>query len=131
MSPKRVWAEVQTPVGLLSFGRMPSEWGLGIMANAGGGIDEDFGDTVDRIQFALPPVSTPIGRLTFVPILDFDQEGALYRQPYAARGTGQPFDAESGDDGRTYGLKVAPASRSRGSTPTTRCGGRPSGTRAR
>jgi len=107
VSPKRVWAEVQTPVGLLSFGRMPSEWGLGIMANAGGGIDEDFGDTVDRIQFALPPVSTPIGRLTFVPILDFDQEGALYRQPYAARGTGQPFDAESGDDGRTYGLKVA------------------------
>ena len=107
LSPKRVWAEVQTPVGLLSFGRMPSEWGLGVMANAGAGIDEDFGDSVDRIQFALPPVSTPIGRLTFVPILDFDQEGALYRQPYAAGGTGQPFDADSGDDGRTYGLKIA------------------------
>jgi uncharacterized protein (TIGR04551 family) len=86
---------------------MPSHWGLGVMANAGAGVDEDFGDTVDRIQFALPPVSTPIGRLTFVPILDFDHEGALYSQPYAARGTGQPFDAESGDDGRTYALKVA------------------------
>src|SRR6266508_4318589 len=107
ISPKRAWAEVQTPVGLLSFGRMPSEWGLGIMANAGAGLDEDFGDSVDRIQFALPPVSTPIGRLTFVPILDFDNEGPLYRQPFAAAGTGQPFDAESGDDGRTYGLKVA------------------------
>ncbi len=106
-SPKRAWAEVQTPVGLLSFGRMPSEWGLGVMANAGAGLDEDFGDSVDRVQFALPPVSTPIGRLTFVPILDFDNEGALYRQPYAALGTGQPFDAESGDDGRTYALKVA------------------------
>ena len=86
---------------------MPSEWGLGVMANAGGGLDEDFGDTVDRVQFALPPVSTPIGRLTFVPILDFDNEGALYRDPRAAPGTGQPFDAESGDDGRTYALKVA------------------------
>ncbi len=107
VSPKRVWAEIQTPVGLLSFGRMPSEWGLGVMANAGAGIDEDFGDSVDRIQFALPPVSTPIGRLTFVPILDFDNEGVLYTQPYAAPGTGQPFDAESGDDGRTYAVKVA------------------------
>ncbi len=107
VSPKRVWAEIQTPVGLLSFGRMPSEWGLGVLAHAGGGIDDDFGDTVDRIQFALPPVSTPIGRLVFVPMLDFDNEGALNRQPWAAAGAGQPFDAESGDDGRTYGLKVA------------------------
>jgi uncharacterized protein (TIGR04551 family) len=107
ISPKRVWGEVQTPVGLLSFGRMPSEWGLGIMSNAGAGLDEDFGDTVDRIQFALPAVSTPIGRLVFVPMLDFDNEGALYRQPFAAPGTGQPFDAEPGDDGRTYGLKIA------------------------
>jgi uncharacterized protein (TIGR04551 family) len=107
VSPKRAWAEIQTPVGLLSFGRMPSEWGLGVMANAGAGIDEDFGDTVDRIQFALPPVSTPIGRLTFVPILDFDHEGPLYADPRAPRGTGQPLDAESGDDGRTYALKIA------------------------
>jgi len=107
ISPKRVWGEVQTPVGLLSFGRMPSEWGLGILANAGAGLDEDFGDTVDRIQFALPPVSTPIGRLVFVPMLDFDNAGALYRQSFAAPGTGQPFDAEPGDNGRTYGLKIA------------------------
>ena len=106
VSPKRVWGEVQTPVGLLSFGRMPSEWGLGIMANAGRGIDDDFGDNVDRIQFALPPVSTPIGRLTFVPFIDFDNSGVLYRQPYAAPCTGQPFSAVSGDQGRGYGVKV-------------------------
>ena len=108
VSPKRAWAEVQTPVGLLGFGRMPSEWGMGILANAGGAIDDDFGDTVDRIQFAIPPVSTPIGRLTFVPMLDFDNEGVLYRDPRAGNtAVGQPFDAESGDDGRTYALKVA------------------------
>ena len=40
--PKRVWGEVQTPVGLLSFGRMPSAWGLGILTNAGGGVDDDL-----------------------------------------------------------------------------------------
>jgi uncharacterized protein (TIGR04551 family) len=107
ISPKRVWAEVQTPVGLLSFGRMPSEWGLGILTNAGAGLDEDFGDTVDRIQFALPAVTTPVGRLVFVPILDFDNAGALFKQPWAANATGQPFDADPGDNARGYGLKIA------------------------
>ena len=104
---KRAWAEIQTPVGLLSFGRMPSHWGLGIMANAGGGLDDDYGDTVDRIQFAIPPVSTPIGKLSFVPILDFDAEGVLNADQRFGTGTGQPFDAESGDDARTYALKIA------------------------
>jgi uncharacterized protein (TIGR04551 family) len=105
--PKRVWGEVQTPVGLLSFGRMPSEWGLGILANAGAGIDDDFGDTVDRIQFALPPVQTPVGGLTLVPMLDFDAEGALQADPRFGPGLGQPFDAESGDDARTWAFKAA------------------------
>jgi uncharacterized protein (TIGR04551 family) len=104
--PRRVWAEVQTPVGLLSFGRMPSHWGLGIMANAGTDLDADFGDTVDRIQFALPPVSTPIGRLVFVPIYDFDTEGVLYHDPHGGAGSGQPLDADNGDDARTLGLKI-------------------------
>ncbi len=105
--PKRVWGEVQTPVGLLSFGRMPSQWGLGILANAGSDIDNDFGDSVDRIQFALPPVPTPLGNLAFVPILDFDGEGPLYADPRYGPGLGQPFDAEQSDDARTYGIKIA------------------------
>jgi uncharacterized protein (TIGR04551 family) len=105
--PKRVWGEVQTPVGLLSFGRMPSGWGLGVLTNPGGGVDDDYGDTVDRIQFALPPLQTPIGGLTVVPILDFDAEGALRADPRFGAGVGQPFDAESSDDARTYALKVA------------------------
>lgn len=107
ISVKRAWAEIETPVGLLSFGRMPSEWGLGILANAGGGIDDDFGDTVDRIQFAVPPVTTPIGKLSFVPMLDFDAEGVLNADQRFGTGVGQPFDAESGDDARTYALKIA------------------------
>jgi uncharacterized protein (TIGR04551 family) len=107
VSPKRVWAEIQTPVGLLSFGRMPSHWGLGVMTNSGAGIDEDFGDTVDRLQFALPSVSTPIGRLTIVPILDFHNEGTLYADPRFGPGLGQPFDAAKGDDARSLSLKVA------------------------
>ena len=104
--PRRLWGEVQTPVGLLSFGRMPSAWGLGILANAGTGLDQDFGDTVDRIQFALPPVGTPVGELVFVPSFDFDAEGVLRHDPHGGPGVGQPIDADSGDDGRTLAFKV-------------------------
>jgi uncharacterized protein (TIGR04551 family) len=106
IQPKRVWGEVQTPVGLLSFGRMPSAWGLGILTHAGGGIDDDYGDTVDRLQFALAPVQTPLGPLNLVPILQFDDEGVLYADQRFP-GQGQPFDADSEDDGRTFALKVA------------------------
>jgi uncharacterized protein (TIGR04551 family) len=105
--PRRAWGEVQTPVGLLSFGRMPSEWGLGILTTAGRGIDDDFGDTVDRLQFALPPLQTPIGKLTFVPMIDFDSEGVLHPDPHFGPGFGQPIDAESGDDARTFAFKIA------------------------
>jgi uncharacterized protein (TIGR04551 family) len=101
--PKRAWAEVQTPVGLLSFGRMPSHWGLGILANDGAGLDQDYGDTVDRLQFAIAPVTTPVGKLAIVPILDFDAEGVLQEDQQNPSG-GQPFDLDSADDARTFGL---------------------------
>jgi uncharacterized protein (TIGR04551 family) len=47
----RVWAEYMTPVGQIRFGRMPNQWGLGMVANAGDGIDSDYQSTVDRIMF--------------------------------------------------------------------------------
>jgi uncharacterized protein (TIGR04551 family) len=82
---------------------MPAAWGLGILQNAGSGLNDDFGDTVDRLQFALPPVSTPVGPLTVVPSLDFDSEGA---QQFNALG-GPPIDADNADDARSWGLKLA------------------------
>ena len=105
--PKRAWGEVQTPVGLLSFGRMPSEWGLGILTTAGEGIDDDYGDTVDRIQFALPPLSTPIGALTLVPIVDFDFKGPLAANPWFGPGVGQPFALDNSTEAHTYAIKIA------------------------
>lgn len=47
----RVWGEYMTPVGQLRFGRMPSQWGLGMVDNAGDGVDSDYQTTVDRIMF--------------------------------------------------------------------------------
>jgi uncharacterized protein (TIGR04551 family) len=49
---KRLWAEVMTPFGQLRFGRLPQHFGLGLLANHGNGIDNDFGDNSDLIGFA-------------------------------------------------------------------------------
>lgn len=46
--------EVLTPFGVLSAGRMPSHFGLGIAANAGDDLDDDGGDRSDRIGFVMP-----------------------------------------------------------------------------
>jgi len=105
--PKRVWAEVQTPVGLLTFGRQPSAWGLGILANAGSALDSDFGDSVDRMQFAFAPVGTPLGDIVIVPILDWDLAGRLQPDPHFGQGLGQPFGADQTDKGMTMALKIA------------------------
>ena len=73
---KRVWAEHKFKFGVLRFGRMPSNFGMGLFSNDGGNgvgltkktlaekwasyFDEDFGDndggsTYDRILFATKP----------------------------------------------------------------------------
>lgn len=51
---RRVWAELLTPFGLLSVGRMGNDWGLGIVGNGGDCSDCDSSDGVDRIAFTLP-----------------------------------------------------------------------------
>lgn len=47
-------AEVRTPFGILSAGRLPSHFGLGIASNAGDNLDDDGGDRADRVAFVSP-----------------------------------------------------------------------------
>ncbi|MFO0750425.1 MAG: TIGR04551 family protein [Myxococcota bacterium] len=54
LAVRRAYAEVLTPVGLLAFGRMGAEWGLGMVASGGDGLDDDAGDSADRIAFLTP-----------------------------------------------------------------------------
>ena len=79
---KRAWVQFSVPVGQMRVGRMPSHWGMGLLANGGGTgwldydtpkgepqrlvadnfFDDDFGDnhfgsTADRILFATRPVT--------------------------------------------------------------------------
>ncbi len=97
---KRVWGEVSTPVGILRFGRMGSHWGLGLLHNDGNGLDNDWGDTVDRVMF----VAEPISGFYVTPMLDFNVEGIL--SPKQLEG-GQQFDLSNSDDSHSFILAVA------------------------
>jgi len=64
---KRAWIEFLIPVGQIRIGRMPSHWGLGLLANDGNGLgewgDPSQGSTYDRILFATRPL-TVVNALT-------------------------------------------------------------------
>jgi uncharacterized protein (TIGR04551 family) len=97
---KRVWGEVDTPIGLFRFGRMGSHWGLGMLHNDGNGIDSDWGDTVDRFSFT----AEPIPGFYASAMLDFNVEGLISaRQPAG----GQPIDLSTLDDTHSYILVLA------------------------
>ena len=58
---KRAWMEVKLPIGLVRMGRQESNWGMGLLSNAGNGFDDTFGEnhygsTFDRFMFATRPV---------------------------------------------------------------------------
>lgn len=97
---KRAYGEVSTPVGILRFGRMGSQWGLGMLHNDGNCIDCDYGDTVDRIQF----VSEPFTGWYVAPMIDFNSEGP---DSELIDEQGQPYDLSNADDTHSYVLAIA------------------------
>jgi len=58
---ERAWLEFLIPVGQIRVGRMPSQWGLGLLAHDGNGLgewgDPLFGTTFDRVMFATRPMT--------------------------------------------------------------------------
>ncbi len=94
---KRVWAEYMTPVGQLRFGRMPSHWGLGILANSGDGYDDDYQSTADRIMFVTGIKSMD---LYFAGAWDFVNEGPTSAS--LSNPEGQPYDLAQLDDVNQY-----------------------------
>jgi uncharacterized protein (TIGR04551 family) len=97
---KRVWGEVSTPVGILRFGRMGSQWGLGMLHNDGNCLDCDNGDTVDRLMF----VTEPLPGFYVAPAIDFNVEGPTWAQ---GNQSGQPFDLYNSDDAHSLVLVLA------------------------
>ncbi|HEY1335256.1 MAG TPA: TIGR04551 family protein [Myxococcaceae bacterium] len=100
LAVKRVWGEVATPIGLLKFGRMGDQFGLGIVHNDGNCLDCDYGVTVDRFQF----VAEPLPGYFIVPTIDFDLEGLVSGR---VSSQGQPYDVTNSDDAHTFGIILA------------------------
>jgi uncharacterized protein (TIGR04551 family) len=74
---RRAWAEVRNRgLGELRFGRMGQHWGLGILANDGRGIDQDFQSDVDRVM----AITRILGFYVFG-AYDFASAGFLYSNP--------------------------------------------------
>jgi uncharacterized protein (TIGR04551 family) len=100
---KRAWGEYATPVGQLRFGRMPSQWGLGILENSGDTYDSDWQTTIDRIMFTTGIKSLD---LYFSGTWDFPNEGATSATVESLTG-GQPYDLAQLDDVNQYTAMIA------------------------
>ena len=95
---KRAWADYSMPVGEIRFGRMPFQWGLGMMFNAGDGYDDDAqGRSADRIQIisGLKPLD-----LYFSAAWDFPNEGIT--SDSLALPNPEPYDLAQLDDVDQY-----------------------------
>ncbi len=83
----------------LMAGRMPSNWGLGMLSNDGDCLDCDYGDVVDRIALGFK-----LADHIFMPMYDWPFSGPVLL-PYGRSG-GQPIDAAPWDDVEQYSLRV-------------------------
>lgn len=107
---KRAWGEVKVPdLGVLRFGRMPSQWGLGIFQNSGGAdpyrdsycLDCDYGDTVDRVQFGTLIPGTSL-RASVAIDWASSEPVAAQTDIWAKRADGPPYDLDDTDDVREW-----------------------------
>lgn len=88
---QRAWAEYQTPLGQIRFGRMPNHWGLGMVFNSGDGIDHDYQTNSDRIMFVSGIKSLD---LYFGGAWGFVSTGPTSGSPYDVYG-GQPYNTST------------------------------------
>ncbi|MFO0746127.1 MAG: TIGR04551 family protein [Myxococcota bacterium] len=87
---KEAYGEFQ-PAFLLRVGRMASNWGLGILANAGDDVDDDFGDYTDRALILLKVFDIYVAAAW-----DYVYSGAISDDP--AQAFGQAKDLGNADD---------------------------------
>lgn len=62
ITAQRFWGEFQTDFGLVQVGRMPLQYGLGIVWNSGDGLFDRYQSTGDAIRYL-----AKLGSLTFAP----------------------------------------------------------------
>jgi uncharacterized protein (TIGR04551 family) len=105
---KRAWGEIALPLGVLSFGRMPNQWGMGIWKNGGGydpntgtyDYEADYGDSVDRLAFSAQIPGTPLKAMVAA---DWSYTALTSNQTPANIGHEEhPFNIDDSDAETTY-----------------------------
>ncbi|MBS2021017.1 MAG: TIGR04551 family protein [Deltaproteobacteria bacterium] len=97
---KRVWGRINTQVGELLVGRMGYHFGLGILHNDGNGLDQDFGDTYDRVAFSTKEIK---GHKLGIR-MDLLDKGATTTGEHGE--LGRSVDLDTLDDGYGVGIQV-------------------------
>lgn len=72
MQAVRGWGEAYTDWGRFALGRMPMQWGSGILWNDGNDVLDEYGDSADRFQ-----VTTKVGPVFVMGAYDVQYEGFL------------------------------------------------------
>jgi len=68
-----LWGTIDTPIGELKLGRMPFNWGLGLLYNDGNRInDQSTGNYLDRIQLTIP-----VAGFKIIPAFDIASTGLV------------------------------------------------------
>lgn len=71
LNVRRAYMDILTPAGKFRVGRQPSHFGLGIFQNDGNGLNDDFGDSSDRILYLAAYETKGMGTLNFGAAADF------------------------------------------------------------
>jgi hypothetical protein len=100
-----LFADIREPFGVIKAGQMPSQWGMGMVANSGEGEGTNdfgnarYGDIVERILFATRPLLGALG-----PRSDFGRDFSIalagdlvYRDRYAELFVNYGSGAQWGD----------------------------------
>jgi uncharacterized protein (TIGR04551 family) len=110
---KRAWAEIDTAIGEIRFGRMPINFGLGLLYNSANEITNDYGDNVDGLMFA-----TQIWGHYLIPGFFMSSTGISQRgggmgslgdngQPFQSNEWGQRYDMDPSDNTYNFVLSFA------------------------
>ena len=97
---KRAWGEIHTPIGDFKFGRMPAQWGMGILFNDGSCADCDYGTSVDRVMF-----EAKLWNHFIALMWDFAATGPTTRL-YTPGANGPAWSADGLDDVSQWGIAI-------------------------
>ncbi len=106
MSVKRLWAEIETPIGQVAFGRKGLHWGEGMLYNDGNCLDCDYGTTFDRVQLS----AGPFLRHVVTVAVDAISEGPTTAQVPGiglSSNYGVPVDLQTNDDAWRFSVAVS------------------------